>query len=824
LDSDFFKFKSILTVCSLKQTHVLSFLMVCLILGSIVTVKEVKADGPNRLVLLGIEATQSIQNMNNDMPLLHAKPTVARAYLYFHWTQGEVGSVQHVRGTISGFDESGHLLGQTSSLNEITVGNSYDLTSMRQNLGASLNFRLPAWLPYNGPAGSVHLTFTPVIDPVTAGIDNAASLSCFNCVNRNTVPDIFRVISTGNFESAQLTTPRYIHYEPSTRIAIDLRSMPYVQNSVVHRIGTFERDMVVSWLKRAFPLSYVAYTTSSTRIENSMHDCAEFIRGENAGSWIARFFLPTLGLFRPDPVLGLLSVGTVDYHGCALPGLGIWPINYSPPIGSGAAPTPGGEGNDADRAGHELAHEFGRLHPDFVLNHGNCVRGVQEPGNPHVDRHYPYINGYLDNSIAFYQRNPSTAQEYSIVGQDNRWYGFDVGDNSIQHYNANEGIMRVHPPDTSTDLMTYCTTAYWLSDYTYRNVLYAINTQSYYFFDWATPIIFGNNQSVGDHFGTPSTNPMGEKNSNMTEVSNAVLSTNKTLFISGEIFLPKFDVQLDPFLVLPGLKPAAQTAQKSSYTVNLLSQNGTNLASYPLFPNNSTQGSIFFDSVPYTEDTKEITIKYNDKVLASRLVSNTMPEAQMIPPKPTDIVDDILTLKWKSVDAENDNLTNFVLYSRDNGQSWITLAGPISQQSLKLNTTDLPGGQHVIFRLVVTDGVNTKVTDTNSSIRVPVKPPHVSIMEPFENFNLWTTRSSNNSLPLSGYAEDIQDSFLEDKGLTWTDNIQGFIGTGPSVNMKDLVPGKHTITLTATNKEGMKASENVHFTISDCKTCTYITK
>ena len=45
--------------------------------------------------------------------------------------------------------------------------------------------------------------------------------------------------------------------------------------------------------------------------------------------------------------------------------------------------------------------------------------------------------------------------------------------------------------------------------------------------------------------------------------------------------------------------------------------------------------------------------------------------------------------------------------------------------------------------------------------------------------------------------------------MVWSDDVQGGLGIGPSVPINNLTPGKHTITLTATDSYGISTSTSV---------------
>lgn len=67
---------------------------------------------------------------------------------------------------------------------------------------------------------------------------------------------------------------------------------------------------------------------------------------------------------------------------------------------------------------------------------------------------------------------------------------------------------------------------------------------------------------------------------------------------------------------------------------------------------------------------------------------------------------------------------------------------------------------------------------------------------------------------LEAEAYDLQDGWLPDEKLVWTsDKVDAPLGTGEFLMIDSLPAGKHSITFTATNSEGLKASKNLDITV-----------
>jgi hypothetical protein len=62
---------------------------------------------------------------------------------------------------------------------------------------------------------------------------------------------------------------------------------------------------------------------------------------------------------------------------------------------------------------------------------------------------------------------------------------------------------------------------------------------------------------------------------------------------------------------------------------------------------------------------------------------------------------------------------------------------------------------------------------------------------------------------LQGSATDFEDGSLPDEALSWSSDVQGGLGTGASLPIASLLPGAHTITLTAIDSYGITSSASV---------------
>ena len=178
----------------------------------------------------------------------------------------------------------------------------------------------------------------------------------------------------------------------------------------------------------------------------------------------------------------------------------------------------------------------------------------------------------------------------------------------------------------------------------------------------------------------------------------------------------------------------------------------------------------------------------------------------VLAPKAGDKVDGKYTIKWEGKHKDGASLTYSVEYSND-GEDWIELATEITATTWEDDFTTLPGNDKPQgrIRITATDGVNA-IQVESGLFTVPPQAPEVYIDEPEHE----TTLKVGQDIDLLGSAYDLQDEWLvEDNELVWSSDLQGVLGNGELINVSRLKPGKHTITLTATNSFKLSSKATV---------------
>lgn len=157
------------------------------------------------------------------------------------------------------------------------------------------------------------------------------------------------------------------------------------------------------------------------------------------------------------------------------------------------------------------------------------------------------------------------------------------------------------------------------------------------------------------------------------------------------------------------------------------------------------------------------------------------------------------TFQWYGRDLDGDTLTYTVRSSTDGGETWNVLALSTSATLLTLDAATLqglPAGPTVV-QVLVTDGVRSAVAEAGT-FSVANQAPTVAIL---------AAEIDGDFVVLSGFATDREDATLD--GLSWSSDLDGPLGTGKRLRIRtsDLTPGSHQITLEARDSAGSKSSD-----------------
>lgn len=131
-------------------------------------------------------------------------------------------------------------------------------------------------------------------------------------------------------------------------------------------------------------------------------------------------------------------------------------------------------------------------------------------------------------------------------------------------------------------------------------------------------------------------------------------------------------------------------------------------------------------------------------------------------------------------------------YSNDGGETWTPLSLPTGESSITFDAHLLPGGEHCLLELAVTDGVHTTRV-RSAEYAVAPKGWTLSILSPADGASL----SSREPVLLAAQGHHLEQRRAGSEEIAWTSSLDGGLGTGTQV-MSTLRPGAHTITATMT--------------------------
>jgi hypothetical protein len=396
-------------------------------------------------------------------------------------------------------------------------------------------------------------------------------------------------------------------------------------------------------------------------------------------------------------------------------------------------------------ASHELGHIFGLTHVDGKPD-SFCDEPYEWIGWPWIDSRYPHPKGLI-----------STNQE-GYVGT--AYFGYDSQRNLVLN------------PHDYYDIMTYCGSARWASNYTWDNIR-------------AAHPIRGAAAAADPH------------------------TNGEYLVVSGIFNLTQNTVELFPFYRLPD-QPAQPLPTPGDYAIRLL--NGeTVLAAYPVslvravdLPEGADDLAPLVEAVPYLAGTTRIQVVHGASVLAERAVSANAPSVNFAALDAKETAAATITLNWTASDLDGDALSYALFYSADAGQTWRTIATDLTATSYTLDTTRLAGSSQAQLRLLATDGVNTSAT-LSGLFSVSPKAPQAVIVSPEA-----ADMPAGQPLILEGAGWDAEDGTLSGAALVWREGST-MLGTGASLVLSAPAPGWHTLTLTASDASGASAVDSVTF-------------
>jgi len=186
---------------------------------------------------------------------------------------------------------------------------------------------------------------------------------------------------------------------------------------------------------------------------------------------------------------------------------------------------------------------------------------------------------------------------------------------------------------------------------------------------------------------------------------------------SGEIFTEA------PWYVFYGNPDTLQPPQEPTHFIRLIGQNTfksipirmsydyvSQIGMFGELKPATTDRIPFCFNIPLTPDTETIQIlDQYENILVERIMTSHAPSVDIQTPNggETIIVGDSFEISWAASDSDGDDLTYMMLYSINNGETWIPIISEISETVHNWDTSYLEPRQTYLIKIIACDGMNT---------------------------------------------------------------------------------------------------------------------
>ena len=135
--------------------------------------------------------------------------------------------------------------------------------------------------------------------------------------------------------------------------------------------------------------------------------------------------------------------------------------------------------------------------------------------------------------------------------------------------------------------------------------------------------------------------------------------------------------------------------------------------------------TAFVFSIPYVDGTRYIELwDVNNTVVLSKMISHNAPTVEIISPNGGEsfVVGEQCTIEWNAEDFDGDPLSFSVSYST-NEVDWIPMTWSLSESQYIWNTSGLVPGTNYKIRVMVCDGINTGLDESDGTFSFSYPEP-----------------------------------------------------------------------------------------------------
>lgn len=352
-------------------------------------------------------------------------------------------------------------------------------------------------------------------------------------------------------------------------------------------------------------------------------------------------------------------------------------------------------------------------------------------------------------------------------------YGIDMSDP------ANP---RMVLPNSNHDIMTYCSPK-WIADHTYAFLL-------------------------RHYTGRSAPRPEG---------AGLADALQDSLYCAGAIDGSLVDAEPYYRLDLPSEGVASEGGR---YAIELRDAGGTALLNWRFDTMGDSIAPVegsgeYAEVIPWQEGTAHIVILDGDQAIHTTAVSLHAPDVVLLSPNGGEAWGAYgpHTVAWAGSDAdEGDALTYAVMYSADDGATWMPLATDLTGTQVEVEAGRLAGSDTARFRVIVGDGVHTAMDDSDETFTVAAKPPEPYILQPGDG----EVVRPGAPVVIEAGAFDLEDGAIEeDDAYTWRSDMDGALGVGRALSYDDLTAGTHTLTVTVRDSEGTVGEASVSLAVAN---------